>query len=94
MIRSHSVKEEGFKYPEPPRPRRNPATIYNTVYIQGRQLAFKALLYGVVLLAGGGYHLRASSKAGIFINTDQEILFTDPITGKPIQEVDPEEIVP
>ena len=41
-----------------------------------------------------GYHLRALSKACIFINTDQEILFTDPVTGEPIQEVDPEEIVP
>ena len=41
-----------------------------------------------------GYHLRALSNASNFINTDQEILYTDPVTGNPIQEVDPEEIVP
>ena len=94
MIRSHSVKEEGFKYPDPPRPRRNPATINNTVYIQGRTLAFKAILHKILLVSGGGYHLRASSKAGWFIYSDQEILFVDPITGLPIQEGDPEEDVP
>ena len=48
----------------------------------------------ILLVSGGGHHLRASSKAGWFILSDQEILYRDPVTGLLIQEVDPEEIVP
>ena len=73
VIAQHAwAAEEEHFWPRWRKDKKSVATLDNTIYLCGRFMVPKAILEKIAIVMG--WHIRAYSKAGIFVNTDQDLV--------------------